>query len=198
MWLRFPAGRPIIRNRRVARRPDTTVRGRRTITEAGWRQAPTIDTEATMADIIHRIGIRAPAAKVYDAVATARGVAGWWTRETTGTAGAGGKVNARFHKDGKEIGWTDFTMTRLEPAREVHWRILDGPPEWVGTDVTFELAEDGEMTILNFGHRGWREPVEFMAHCSMKWAAFLLSLRELVETGTGRPSPDDLKIDDWN
>jgi hypothetical protein len=32
----------------------------------------------------------------------------------------------------------------------------------------------------------------------MKWATFLLSLRELVETGTGRPSPDDLKIDNWN
>jgi hypothetical protein len=32
----------------------------------------------------------------------------------------------------------------------------------------------------------------------MKWAAFLLSLRQLAETGTGSPSPDDMKIDDWN
>jgi hypothetical protein len=32
----------------------------------------------------------------------------------------------------------------------------------------------------------------------MKWATFLLSLRELLETGKGRPSPDDLKIDNWN
>jgi hypothetical protein len=37
-----------------------------------------------------------------------------------------------------------------------------------------------------------------MAHCSMKWATFMLSLRELVETGKGRPSPVDLKIDNWN
>ena len=37
-----------------------------------------------------------------------------------------------------------------------------------------------------------------MAHCSMKWAAFLLSLRDWVETGAGQPSPDDLKIDNWN
>jgi hypothetical protein len=49
-----------------------------------------------------------------------------------------------------------------------------------------------------FGHRNWREAVEFTAHCSMKWATFLLSLRELVETGKGRPSPDDRKIDNWN
>lgn len=152
-----------------------------------------------MADIIHRIGIKAPAAKVYEAVATVPGVAGWWTRETTGTAQRGGRVNVRFRGgDGKEIGQMDFEMTRLKPSREVHWRILDGPEEWVGTDVTFQLTQEGDTTVLIFGHRNWKEPVEFMAHCSMKWAVFLLSLRELVETGTGKPSPEDLKIDNWN
>jgi uncharacterized protein YndB with AHSA1/START domain len=150
-------------------------------------------------DIIHRIGIRAPAAKVYEAVATTKGVGGWWTRDTTGTAGVGGKVNVRFlHGNGNEIGAMDFEMTRLDPEREVRWRILAGPPEWIGTDVTFELAQDGDMTILLFGHRNWKEPVEFMAHCSMKWAVFLMSLRDLVETGKGRPAPDDVKIDNWN
>lgn len=152
-----------------------------------------------MTDIMHRIGIRAPPAAVYDAVATTKGISGWWTRETTGTATIGGKVNVRFrHTDGHEIGRMDFEITRLEPDREVHWRILTGPPEWIGTDVTFEMTEDSGMTILIFGHRQWREPVEFMAHCSMKWAVFLMSLRELVETGRGRPSPEDLKIDNWN
>ena len=54
-----------------------------------------------MADIIHRIGIKAPVAKVYEAVATAPGVAGWWTRDTTGTAKVGGTLNVRFrHKHG--------------------------------------------------------------------------------------------------
>ena len=71
-----------------------------------------------MVDIIHRIGIKAPAAKFYEAVATAQGVAGWWTRETTSTAKVGGKVNVRFHKDGNEIGQMDFEMTRLDPDRE--------------------------------------------------------------------------------
>lgn len=151
-----------------------------------------------MVDIIHRIGIKAPAARVYDAVATAAGVAGWWTRDTTGTRPVGGKVNVCFrHTDGAEIGRMDFEMTTLDPT-EVRWRFVDGPPEWMGTEVTFELAQDGEMTILNFGHRNWKEPVEFMAHCSTKWAVFLMSLRDLVETGRGRPAPEDLKIDNWN
>src|SRR5690606_16190952 len=114
--------------------PPVTDRKRATAAQARpgrqWPRATQTRRETTMADIIHRIGIRAPAAKVYEAVATVPGVAGWWTRATTGTAGAGGKVNARFHKDGKEIGDMDFEMTRLTPGRKVHWRILTGPPEW--------------------------------------------------------------------
>jgi uncharacterized protein YndB with AHSA1/START domain len=152
-----------------------------------------------MADIIHRIGIKAPASKTYEAVSTAQGVAGWWTRDATSTAAVGGAVSVRFRRrDGSEIGHMDFEMTRLEPEREVRWRFTDGPPEWIGTEATFELTQDGDMTIVNFGHRNWKEPIEFMAHCSMKWATFLMSLRELVETGKGKPSPDDLKIDNWN
>jgi uncharacterized protein YndB with AHSA1/START domain len=149
-----------------------------------------------MADIIHRIGIKAPAAQVYQAVATARGIAGWWTRDTTRRNGT---VEARFlRKDGTAIGGMDFAFSRLAPDTAAHWQFTAGPEEWLGTTVTFDLAEEGEQTIVHFGHRDWREPIEFMAHCSMKWAVFLLSLRQYVETGTGRPSPEDTKIDNWN
>jgi uncharacterized protein YndB with AHSA1/START domain len=150
-------------------------------------------------DIVHRIGIKAPATKVHDAVSTAQGVAGWWSEDTTGTAAAGGKLQSRFLlEDGKEIGRMDYEVTQMEPNREIRWRFTDGPAEWIGTEATFQLTEDGDMTILVFGHRNWKEPVEFMAHCSMKWAVFLMSLRELVETGTGKPAPGDVKIDNWN
>lgn len=151
-----------------------------------------------MADIIHRIGIRAPATRVYEAVSTTDGVAGWWTRNTTGS-GTTASMNVRFlGTDGREIGQMDFTVGRGAPGRRVEWRFTDGPPEWVGTEVTFDLVEEGGMTVVLFGHRHWREPVEFMAHCSMKWAVFLLSLRSLLETGAGQPAPQDLKIDNWN
>ena len=151
-----------------------------------------------MADIIHRIGIKATPSQVYDAVATTEGVAGWWTRETTGSNRQGGTVNVRFHKHGDEIGQMDYELVTLDPGREVTWRFISGPPEWLGTEATFKLTQDGDMTVLNFGHRHWKEPVEFLGHCSMKWAMFLLSLRDLLERGKGQPAPDDVKIDNWN
>jgi hypothetical protein len=61
-----------------------------------------------------------------------------------------------------------------------------------------DLRQDGVYTIVLFEHRGWAEPVEFMNHCSTKWAVFLLSLKQLLETGHGSPDPDDVPISDWH
>ncbi len=43
----------------------------------------------------------------------------------------------------------------------------------------------------------WREPVEFMAHCSTKWAYFLLGLKAGLEGGEYTAYPDDMKISTW-
>ena len=60
-----------------------------------------------------------------------------------------------------------------------------------------QAHQDGEHTIVLFKHQGWKEPVEFMHHCSTKWAVFLLSLKSLLETGTGAPAPNEIKLDSW-
>lgn len=152
-----------------------------------------------MVDIIHRISIKAPLAKVYAALSTVDGIAGWWTKETRGESKPGGTVQVLFRSPaGKEVGRMEFELAQLAPNEAVRWRFLSGPAEWIGTDVTFSLSQAGDETLVLFGHNNWREAVEFTAHCSMKWATFLLSLRDLVETGKGKPAPDDLKIDNWN
>jgi uncharacterized protein YndB with AHSA1/START domain len=149
--------------------------------------------------IVHRIGIQAPASRVYAALSTIEGLAGWWTRETQGHPVVGGSVLFTFRSPaGAEMGCFEMEVLESSPGDKVRWRVKAGPPEWVGTEVSFALAEQDGMTILHFGHRGWREELEFTAHCSMKWAVFLLSLRDLVERGAGQPSPDDIKIDNWN
>lgn len=152
-----------------------------------------------MPEIVHRIGIRAPVPQVLQALATTQGVAGWWTRHTSGTTGPGGVMTTAFHNpQGEEIG--RFVIETLPPenATDVRWRVKEGPAEWVNTDISFALSSQDGQTIVHFAHRHWPDAEEFMAHCSMKWATFLLSLRALVEEGKGRPAPDDLKIDNWN
>jgi len=39
-----------------------------------------------MADITHRVGIKASVSKVYAALSTIEGVGGWWTKHTSGSS----------------------------------------------------------------------------------------------------------------
>lgn len=152
-----------------------------------------------MVDIIHRIGIKSTPEQVYAALATLEGLARWWTEETTGDAGRGGSITFSFRTPGGDLlGKMVMAVQETKPSQEVRWLCTEGPADWVGTSITFQLEVHDNQTIVLFGHRNWSEPSESMAHCSMKWAVFLLSLRASVETGTGNPSPRDLKIDNWN
>ena len=148
-----------------------------------------------MADILHRVGVRTPTpATVYDALTTVEGLAGWWTDDTKGNGDVGGVLAFRF----PPVGGFDMEVVELRPSERVRWRVVDGPEEWIGTTITWDLRQDGDHTIVLFKHQGWKEPVEFMHHCSTKWATFLLSLKSLAETGEGAPAPRDTQISDWH
>ena len=151
-----------------------------------------------MADILHRVGIKATLDDVYQALVTREGLASWWTNDTKGEGKVGGELQFRFRADGVDIGGFDMKVLELEPAERVLWQVVGGPEEWIGTRVTWELKQDGDYVIVLFKHEGWKEPVEFMHHCSTKWGIYLMSLKSLVETGKGAPSPDDVRIGNWH
>ncbi len=49
-----------------------------------------------MPDILHRIGVNAPAEQVYASLATTEGLRNWWTDSTTGDTKVGGTIGATF------------------------------------------------------------------------------------------------------
>ncbi|MES3000513.1 MAG: SRPBCC domain-containing protein [Pseudomonadota bacterium] len=151
-----------------------------------------------MVDILHRVGIKAPVEAVYRALATREGVAGWWTTDTQGDSNPGGLLKLTFTAGGKVLGGFDIKVLELSPGKRVLWEVVDGPAEWIGTKIDFELKQEDDFAIVLFKHEGWKEPVEFMSHCSTKWAIFLMSLKAFVETGKGSPSPDDVMISNWH
>jgi uncharacterized protein YndB with AHSA1/START domain len=148
-----------------------------------------------MVDILHRVGVETSTPDaVYDALTTIDGLAGWWTEDTKGSADVGGVIAFRF----PPVGGFDMEVVEARPNERVVWRVVDGPEEWVGTTIDWDLKQSGEHTIILFQHQGWKEPVEFMYHCSTKWGSFLLSLKALIETGEGAPAPRDVQISDWH
>jgi uncharacterized protein YndB with AHSA1/START domain len=151
-----------------------------------------------MVDILHRVGIKSSLDDVYKALTTRERLAAWWTNDTQCESKVGGVLRFRFTADGVELGGFDMKVLELDPAKRVLWQVIEGPQEWIGTKISFELKQEDEYSIVLFKHQDWREPVEFMHHCSTKWATFLMSLKSLVETGKGAPSPNDIRIGNWH
>lgn len=145
-------------------------------------------------NILHRVGIKSSLDEVYKALSTREGLAAWWTTNTQGGSKVGGALQFRFSADGKELGGFDMKVLELQPAKSLLWQVVTGPEEWIGTKISFDLKHEGEYCIVLFKHQDWKEPVEFMHHCSTKWAIYLMSLKSLVETGKGSPNPNDVRI----
>ncbi len=143
-----------------------------------------------MPDILHRLAIKASPGDTYAALATIDGLSRWWTSDTRGKSEVGKVIDFRFG----DRGFIDTRVIELVPDTRVLWEVIDGPEAWSGTQILFELYRQDEHTIMLFKHRGWTEAIEFMHHCSTKWATFLLSLRAALETGTGAPFPDDVHV----
>jgi uncharacterized protein YndB with AHSA1/START domain len=150
--------------------------------------------EAIMADILHRVGVKSSSSSdVYQALSTRDGLAAWWTTNTQGECQVGGILQFRF-----DAGGFDMKVLELVPSKRVVWCVVAGPEEWIGTTIQWDLKREGEYTIILFKQEGWKEPVEFMHHCSTKWGSFLMSLKSLIETGKGAPFPNDVTIGNWD
>ena len=146
-----------------------------------------------MTDILHRIGVEhASPEQVYDALTTLDGLSGWWAEKTTGETDVGGVIEFRFAPGG-----FDMLVIELTPERRVRWDVVAGPQEWLGTSIQWDLRQEGDWTIVLFRHEGWREPVEFMHHCSTRWGTYLMSLKQLIDTGTGAPDPHAVEVSNW-
>lgn len=144
-----------------------------------------------MAEIHHRVGIKASAESIYQALTTNEGLASWWTNDVSGAGEVGSVIKFRFNGGGP-----DFEVIKLVENETVHWKHSGSmPEEWLGSEVSFKIQTQDDQTIVRFTHYNWKEATDFMAHCSTKWAVFLLSLKEVLETGQGKAFPNDISID---
>ena len=144
-----------------------------------------------MYQIIHRVGIAASPGEVYKALTTDEGLSTWWASDTSGAGEVGSIIQFRFNGEGP-----DFEVIELVTDSIVHWRHSGNMPEaWMGTEVSFRLQADEDQTYVLFLHENWKQSSDFMGHCSTKWAVFMLSLKQALETGKGQPHPHDIHID---
>lgn len=120
----------------------------------------------------------------------------WWNDLIEGSAAAVGDEFA-FHMPG--VHSTRMRVTAIDPGREVVWHVLenrfafvDDQSEWVGSDVRFALAPDGDGTRVTVTHAGLTPDQECWELCSAGWTHHLtVGLRELASGRTPQPMTAD-------
>lgn len=86
-------------------------------------------------------------------------------------------------------------MTKLIPNKTVCRQHSGSMPEsWIGTEVSFQLEAEENQKFVSFTHSDWEQAIDFMVHCNTKWAVFLLSLKDALETGKWKPFPNDAQM----
>ncbi|KAB8033323.1 SRPBCC family protein [Fluviispira multicolorata] len=141
-------------------------------------------------EIRHEIGIKATSKLVYQALTDIKMLSNWWTSDTRGTSKVGNFLEFWFVDFCQK-----FEVIELKQNQFVHWKCADkGLEDWEETEIRFSLRSDEKQCFVNFIHSGWQDNTGLYPHCSTKWAVFLLSLKEFLETGRGRPFPHDLAV----
>ena len=145
-------------------------------------------------EIWHEILINAPPSELYQAAVDVQRLAHWWTTDVRGESAVGNKLEFWFSGFRAAV----IEVTALNPDDLVRWRVVDGGArDWIGTEIEFKIFRDQGRTLLHFLHSRWQQDAKAFPHCSMGWAIFLLSLKEFVETGKGRPHPYDMPVNMW-
>ncbi|HJR44173.1 MAG TPA: SRPBCC domain-containing protein [Actinomycetota bacterium] len=138
-----------------------------------------------MATILLRMPVDAEPKAAYEALATSEGVNGWWSNHTEGPDGVGSTMKVAFPDAPITF---DFEITEEVPGERVAWRCLAGPPEWIGTDISFDVGPDAEgNTSVLFSHDGWATTGESFPFIAYSWAQILPRLKTLAETGAREP-----------
>jgi hypothetical protein len=138
-----------------------------------------------MAKILLRMPVDASTGTLYDALATSTGVNSWWSNHTEGPEGVGSTLKVSFPDAPASF---DFEVVDEVSGARVAWSCLAGPPEWVGTQISFDVqtGEGADVSVL-FTHDGWKTTEESLPFIAYSWAQILPRLKKLAEEGKADP-----------
>jgi uncharacterized protein YndB with AHSA1/START domain len=137
--------------------------------------------------IVDRVEIAAPPARVLAALSTSDGVARWWTADNAVSAS---EHTYRFRK-GEQRAHSTFRVESAD-ARGIALVCTDSTMGWLGTRLAFSAEPAGPGASVGLVHGGFPIDSACYDECVGGWKHFLGSLKAYLETGTGTPhTPGD-------
>ena len=143
-----------------------------------------------MADIFHDFLVKAPAARVFEAISTPRGLDCWWTKNSAGEPKLGAEYELGF---GPSYLWRARVSKRAGTSA-FEFEMTHADADWTGTRVGFQLEEKGGTTNARFHHTGWPNANEHWRISCYCWAMYLRIMRRYVEHGEFVPYEKRLDV----
>ena len=144
-----------------------------------------------MKEIRHRVGIKAPIQDIYEAVYQPAKLIGWWATAAKGSGQLGSSIELEFPRYPSHV----WEITELTDGQRVRLQFLSGPEPWRGSELRFEFQPGQEQVFVTLTHiTTSATPDSAFQYFCTKWPTFLVSLKDFLETGHGRPYPNDIKI----
>jgi len=144
--------------------------------------APRTPDQSYRAEVV----VEASRERVFEALATLDGLAGWWTPDVRGSTEVGGKLTFGF---GDEC--IVMRIERRDRPVAVAWTCLAHSRfrEWQGTEIFFDArSHDDGRTRLSIEHAGLIPDLGgCYDHCSRRWDHFLGSIAGLAAGEGGSP-----------
>ena len=131
-----------------------------------------------------------------DAFKSINNVTKWWTENLEGSSEKpGDEFTVRFG----DVHLSTQKLVEVIPDKKVVWLVTDSQlnfikdkQEWTGTKISFEIVEKDNKTTIDFTHHGLVPGIECFNACSNAWGDYINnSLRSLVNTGKGQPTPKE-------
>lgn len=137
-----------------------------------------------MPAIIKELTIAATPQSVFNALTQQDEIARWWADEARVKPEVGSLGEFRFRPP---AGTLQFEVAELDRGKKVSWISRQGPPQWKGTKVTWQLEAVYNETKLVFTHDGFAQVDGAYEQTRRNWEYFLNSLKSYLETGKGTP-----------
>ena len=137
-----------------------------------------------MLAIVEELTIAAPPKSVFNALTKSDEIVCWWSEEAQVKPEVGSLGEFRFKPPASIL---KFEVAELHADKQVRWISRQGPPQWAGTSVTWQLIPVQSGTKLTFTHDGFVQVDEAYEQTRKNWEYFLNSLKFYLETGKGTP-----------
>jgi uncharacterized protein YndB with AHSA1/START domain len=143
-----------------------------------------------MPDIFHHFPINASPEKVFEGIATPKGLDTWWTESSSGKPAMNELYELCF---GPPYIWS-AVVSKCVANTVFELTMKDSDTDWLNTKVGFVLAPKKNGTTVHFYHTGWKEDNEQYRISNYCWAMYLRILKRNIELGEEVAYKDRLNV----